>query len=834
MPAAVLHAVLAQSWRRPGSQLLVGLVVTVATAFAAACLVLTDSARETIVRELAGTPAEVALVVLPAAPGEGEEPEEPAGVPTGVVERVIGTPGVAAVAPFGSGTVLASLAGAPGDGEPWTVVMAAEGPLSRYPVIAGRLPAGPEDAAVSEETARRVGLQPGGVVSLVGVDGAVAEFTVSGVVGVRLQALNTVLLAPASAARMTGADPTQLDVLPAPGVDVADLGARLAGAVGRNMVVRDAADIRDQELGGAFGAVQGAFAALAVFGATAVLAAVLTTSCVFGIMTGRQRRTVVLLRRVGAGRGQVLRALLVDAALTGLLAGVLGTALSFALVEAVRTGVRIGLGEEMPRPELPGAVLLACVGAAVLTTLLSAVGPAVRVSGERPAAASTASARTRPVLGRVLRLTAAGVLAAGSAQLSLIGAAAVDQLQSLALVAAAGVVAFGAVLVAGPVLLPALAWLLGLLLVAVTGLPGRLAMRSVLRAPHRASTTAAALVLSGLLLSVVLIGLQSMSTSAEHRIAAQFPATVLAVSTGQRPLPDDLVPRIAQLPEVVSVAAVHSASMEIDDAEDALTMTAVDPAAFPPLLDGAVDAGSLADLVPGTVALDRLQAARWRVGVGLPVTFSVPGAPVELRVVAVYRSSGVLGAVTVHPDDLPRVVSGEQGVRQVLVAPAAAVGADALRSAVAGVVGADPDVLVRVPADVRTELDGAVRLTRSVALGLVAATVLIAVCGVAVALALAVRERHRESTTLRALGLTPRQVVATLGMESALLGLAGVVVGTGLGLVFGVLSAGALREPALVPVDDLLTGAAVLVAVAVLSGVLPALRVVRRRPLPAD
>lgn len=829
MPAAVLRAVLVQSWRRPGRQLLVGLVVTVATAFAAASLMLTDSARATIIRELAGTPGPAALVVSPLPPPAGSD--EVPGVPSGVQQRVLDTPGVAAVAPVGSGRVLVSMPGVPGDGEPWTALTALDGPLSRHPVVAGRLPGEPRDAAVSEETARRIGLRPGDPLSLVGADGTVDEFVVSGVARVRLQALNTVLLQPAVVARMTGLDPEQLDVLPAPGTDVADLGSRLAAAVGRGVAVRDAAVVRDAELGGAFGAVEGAFAALAVFGATAVLAAVLTTSCAFAVVIGRQRHTVVLLRRVGAGRGQVLRALLADAALTGLVAGVLGAALSLGLVQLVRLAVGAWLGEDLPQAPVPVWALGACTAGAVLTTLLAAVGPAVRVSGERPAA--TSANPSHPVVGRVLRLVATGVLGAASVQLSLLALPVTDQLQALAMVAGAGVLAFAAALAAGPVLLPMVAWLLGIVLVAVTGLSGRLALRSVLRAPRRASTTAAALVLTSLLLSVVLIGLESTSTSADDRIAAQFPATVLAVSTGRRPLPDDLERRIAELPEAGAVAAVRTASMAVDGDADGLTMTSVDPAAFPPLLEGAVDAGSLAALGPGTVALDRVQAARWRVGLGDPVTFAVPGEPVELRVVAVYRSSGVLSPVTVHPEDLPRIVAGASDVRQVLVAPAAAVGADALRAAVAGAVGPDPDVLVRVPADLRTELAGAVQLIRMVALGLVGATGLIAVCGVAVALSLAVRERHRESTTLRALGLTPGQVVATLGMETALLGLAGVVVGTGLGLVFGVLSAGALREPALVPVEQVLTGAGVLVLVAAVAGVLPAVTVARRRPLPS-
>jgi putative ABC transport system permease protein len=101
-----------------------------------------------------------------------------------------------------------------------------------------------------------------------------------------------------------------------------------------------------------------------------------------------------------------------------------------------------------------------------------------------------------------------------------------------------------------------------------------------------------------------------------------------------------------------------------------------------------------------------------------------------------------------------------------------------------------------------------------------------------VALALAIRERHRESTTLRALGLTPAQTVASIGVESTLLGLAGVVVGTGLGLLLGVLAVRLLQERPVVPASTLALCAAALVLVAGLAGTLPAMAVVRRRPVP--
>jgi putative ABC transport system permease protein len=833
---AVLGAVLAESWRRPGRQLLIGLVVAVATAFAVASLMLTDSARSAIVAELAGTPQSAALVVT--APGgaqgagtAGGAGRAGAGVPAEVQDQVRATQGVTQVAPFGAGGVAFSAPGAAGDGEPWTAMTAVDGPLARFPLIAGRLPTGANEAAVSEESARRHNLQPGGTLTLVGQDGAPTAFTVTGIATVRLQAVDTALLRPDVVARMTGAAPAQLDVLLAPGASPTDVEQRLAQVVGGAGVVSDGTTVRAAELSSAFGSLEAIFAALAVFGGTAVLAAALTTSCTYATVAEGRRRTVVLLRRVGAGRGQVLRALLVDAGSIGLTAGLAGVLLALGIVAVVRAGALSLVGQELPAPATSGWLLVAAVVGAVLVTLGAAIGTVLQTSGERPAAADSDGIPEQRTRWRLVRLVAGAVVGAGAVLAGLAAARDADPTTALALVAGSGVLAFGAVIAAGPVLLPLVAWLLGTLASPVIGLAGRLAVRSTRNAPGRASTTAAALVLASLLLSVVLVGLESMSTSVQDRIAAKFPAPVMAVSSTNATLPADLPQRIADLPETGHVVGIKQGVLQADNTE--LTVSAVDPTAFPALAEGATDAGSLDDLVPGTVALDRAQAAAFGVGVGDPLDFTARGATTELRVVAVYRSSGVLGPITVSPDDLDKVVPGSKPpLREILISPDGPTDVETLRTAVADATAGDRGVVVQVPADLRDELDGTMALTRTVALGLIAATVLVAVCGVAVALALAIRERHGESTTLRALGMTPAQTVASIGVESTLLGLAGVLIGTGLGLLIGVLAVQVLQERPVVPAATLATSALALVLVAALSGTLPALGVARRRPLP--
>ncbi len=832
MRTAVLRAVVTQSWDRPARQLLVGLVVLVATAFAAASVMLTDAAGATIVRALAGTPQAAAVIVQAIASTDTTpDPTQPAPpLPAGAEQKVRATPGVGAVAAYESGTVAVSRPGAPGDGEIWTAVAAVDGPLGRFPAVSGTVPAQPNEVGISEEAARRTGLKVGDGLALIGAGGETDNLVVSGVLSARAQALSTVMVAPAVVTQLTGAGPIQLDVEPAPGVTAADLQIALGTALGDAVQVRSAAEGRSAELGATFGGgLTAIFAVLAVFGLTAAVAAALTTFCVFGIVAKRQQRSVLLLRGVGATRGQVLRALLVNAAMTGLAAGVLGLALSLGLVQLVRVAIRASVGEQLAAAGLTVPMIVWCLVGAVVTTLVAAVGPAVRVSGQRPAAVTAPEVAYRQVGRRIQRMAAAAALGAASATACSLVVTEVDQQRALILVVLGGVLAFGAVLAAGPVLLPRIAWLVGMVLTPLSRLPGRIAVRSALRAPHRASIMAATLVLASLLLSVVLVGLQSMSNSVQDRIASRFPADVLTLAS-EAPLPADLGARVDQLPESGTVAPIQSATMSGGDGKQ-VAFSAVDPKTFPRLLAGSVDAGSLADLVPGTVALDRAQAAAWQVGVSSPLTFAAPGGPIELKVVAVYRSSGVLQPVTVHPQDLPRIAADAAGVRAVLADPAPGVSVDALRGAVAKLVGPDPAVQVLAPADFRAELQRTVTLVRMVAFGLVGATVLVALVGVAVGLALSIRERHRESTTLRALGLTRGQVVAAIGLESGLLGLAGVVVGTGLGLVFGALAVFALRERAVLPLDAVLLGSGALVLVAIVAGTLPALRAARSRPL---
>jgi len=126
----------------------------------------------------------------------------------------------------------------------------------------------------------------------------------------------------------------------------------------------------------------------------------------------------------------------------------------------------------------------------------------------------------------------------------------------------------------------------------------------------------------------------------------------------------------------------------------------------------------------------------------------------------------------------------------------------------------------------------------AVVIGLLAVAVLIALIGVANTLSLSVIERRRESATLRALGLTRRQLRATLAIEGMLISGVGAVLGAVLGTLYGWAGAatvlGVIGEVRLdIPWRDLALVVVVALAAGLLASVLPGRAAARTSPVAA-
>jgi putative ABC transport system permease protein len=103
-----------------------------------------------------------------------------------------------------------------------------------------------------------------------------------------------------------------------------------------------------------------------------------------------------------------------------------------------------------------------------------------------------------------------------------------------------------------------------------------------------------------------------------------------------------------------------------------------------------------------------------------------------------------------------------------------------------------PDVQITGGVQAREQIQQVLNIVLMVVIGLLAASVLVAIVGISNTLSLSVLERTRESALLRALGLTRPQLRGMFGVEAMVLAGVGVLLGIVLGVGYGLAGSFAL------------------------------------------
>jgi putative ABC transport system permease protein len=545
---AAAGALLSGVRRRPGRLLLTGVAITVATVFAAGTLLLSETLRGYLAARTQVTPVAAAAVVHPG----GSLAADP-----GLVAAVAGVPGVDTA--IGHWTAVLPVAGG---GPPTTWQLQSDpmtGPLSRLgPPTAGRLPTGPDQVLVGAATAERTGVRPGAALTVTPAAGPPRTVTVTGVVRVPLEGLDLLVGLP-DAVGALGGELDQVDVLADAGTAPAALVERIGPAIGDPDAVRTGAQQRVAEAENASETVSDVLIGVGIFVGLAMVAAAVVVASTFRILLTQRRTQFALLRCVGARRGQVLRAVLLEALVTGLVAGALGVAVAvlagYGLVAALAaTGTADAPALVVSWPGMAGCLLLA-----VLSTVLAAVGPALAAARIPPLAAlRAAGAGESGAPPAVRRLVLAGLLVAIAVAAG-VGAFALSGPQTggpaLLLLAGSGLVAFAALLAAGPLLVRALAATLGRAVSALGGAPGRLATANAGQVPRRTAATISVLALGVGLTSALLVALSSTEGYARAEIADRFPAEIVVAT----PDAAALAGRLGADPAVVVVPVGDSA-----------------------------------------------------------------------------------------------------------------------------------------------------------------------------------------------------------------------------------------------------------------------------------
>jgi putative ABC transport system permease protein len=684
----------------------------------------------------------------------------------------------------------------------------------------GREPRTTTEIAVPDRLAARHGLTPGSTLTASTADGHRIALTMTGTLHTQGSFGLNPMLASAAAGRAWSPDSgyDELRVSARGGVTPDALVAHVSKALGKGYRVMTAAAVIERQVAqythgiDVLGGVFGLFAVVALFVAGLVIANT------FAIVLAQRARELALLRCVGASRPQVFGSVLAEAALVGLVASAIGVATG-VLVTAAGLALARRFGSNIPavgvHPDL--LALLAPFVIGTVTTVLAAVVPARRATRVAPLAALRPVADTG-VASRagVARLAIGALLLAGGGALLVAG----TRSHAIEFGAAGGFVSFLGVLALGTALVPVVIRLLGAVPARFAGPPARLAVANAVRNPRRTSAATSALLVGVTLIVMTCTGIASAQRTFDTAMDLRYPVDLIV--RGDGPLPAGTAAKVAAVRGVTTTTEVRGGTARVRGEE--VPVLGVDPAAARTV----VRTGRIDGLAPGTAIVEpRLFGRLAPAGV---LTLTSGGRTVRLRAVAV--------------DHLEPVVLAMSDLRALVpAAPVTAVWVDAADGADASDVTYDVGQAAGVEPDGGlAERDGytqAFRVLLLVALGLLAVSVLIALVGVGNTLSLSVIERTRENALLRALGLSRGRLRVLLAAESLLMATVALVLGTGLGVLYGwagtatVMGGEALELVYAVPAAQLAAVAAAAVLAGLLASVLPARRAVRVAPAAA-
>ncbi|KRE37015.1 hypothetical protein ASG73_11935 [Janibacter sp. Soil728] len=802
-----------------------GLAVVLGIAFIAATLVLTGTMSSSIRQAVAGQYEPYQSVVV----AEATDTE----IPSGVADQVAAVKGVTAVDPVRTGAGLLRTA----TGESYAMITT-ESAITSHPVLEGRAPRAPTEIALSRTVAAGSQLEVGDTVPVTAASGESAEpvrATVVGIVDVADDpryggGTPAVFATPEGVTGFTGAKGWE-EIAVVAATDEAATTAAIRSALetkGADVTVLTATEHADNTVTEFTGGTDFLAVFFLAFAVIALFVSAIVIANTFAILLARRARETAMLRAVGATRGQVIRSALAESLVVGVVFSVMGVLVGIAMAWGLtRAGASLA-GDALPDLvfTVPVRAVIVPLVVGVVVVLVAALRPVVRSSRVAPLAALRPDAaitgrsrggRLRIALGLVL-------IAAGAAALVLSGS-----LPSVAVGVVGGLVSFTGVIMAGSVLVPWAARAVGLFAARPFGPAGRLAIDNAVRNPARAAATASALLVGVTLVTMTAVGAATTRTALTDFINAQYPVDVVVAGTS---IPDATAAAIRSTEGVAATTTLTGSSVSaswgassarpmLTAVSDGLRDVVRDPAAMPTVPDGTVvvsdEAAGSAGIHTGDEVILQGPDGRTRVRAQVEGGFDTGWLVTAATLAEVDRQPATTALFA-------RVADGADATATL----------DGVTELAAGI----DEGQVGGAAPVRAANMQALDIALAVVLALLAISVVIAVVGIANTLSLSVIERTRESALLRALGLTRGQLRAMLAIEAVLLSLVGVVLGTALGVAYGLAGVRSLFgehmtvSPTL-PWGQLTAVALVAIIAGLLASVLPARRAARVSPAQA-
>lgn len=615
------------------------------------------------------------------------------------------------------------------------------------------------------------------------------------------------------------------------------------------------------------------------FGILAMLVAALVIANTFQVLVAQRRRTLALLRTIGANKGQLYVSVLFEAGLLGLIASMLGVGLGIGLMAALcQSGLMKATGMTM-RLVLSWPAFVVPIAFGVVMTVIASLGSARSATAVTPLEAlrpieltdTRRAGKIRAILAGLLVLVGIGLAAFSAWQMNekIAGHDSLaDKQYPMVLLAAIA----GCALIFLGLVLSAAFWLPVLMrgvgaLVAFAGPSAKVAHANIQKNPRRVAATGAALLIGVTLVSTIATGAASAKQTMNEALTTRYSVDMIAAGADMTSKQADEVAKIKGIKDSI-YAPTRMMSMKDANGKDLnVLIVGVDGV---DALRKVVRADLSGVTISGdSVLMPKYSAATGKdIPLGKSVTFTsdVSGSQTGTADAAASdtendggQSDGVQ-TLTLAPQkvDYRRISANYAAVAFVdaghftngdvkanghimlmrIDAESAGTTLNDIFTNVQNAFSASADIDVSGPVAERTQWETMINGMMALLVGLIAVAVLIALVGVANTLSLSVIERTRESATLRAIGMTRGQLRRSLAVEALLLSLVSGVVGVVLGTLFGWLGSYmvfSLYGDTVFPFEWTTNGAVLGVAAlaALLASVAPARRAVKTPPVEA-
>jgi putative ABC transport system permease protein len=570
------------------------------------------------------------------------------------------------------------------------------------------------------------------------------------------------------------------------------------------------------------------------FGAIALFVGAFVIFNTLSITVAQRTREFATLRTLGASRRQVMRTVVTEGLVIGLLASVLGLFAGLGLARLLSA-----IGGELPEAGMVFSLRTVLVSLALGTvvTLLASVTPALRATRVPPIAAVREGSTLPPSrFAAHSRKTALVVIAASVAAICVGIFASGLNTMAVVLLLGIGVVAlFVGVALAAPHMVKPLTRLVGLPARRSGGVAGDLASANSVRNPSRTASTAAALMIGLTLVTVVAVLGAGLRSTVESAVTDQVNAPYIVDGNDGAPF------EAAEGDALARVRGVSTAShVRIDKAlvaGEERDVTGVDPATIARFYnfdwtdgsDAAVrQLASDGALVTQTYADDQ--------DVRLGERLSIQTASGDKRAVVVRgiydppEIEQMLGSVTIGQQAFDEVFPQPKNKFTFLDA-----GPDAKRALT--VAAADfSDAAVHTGAAFASDYTEGFASFLNFLYVLLAFSIVVSLFGMVNTLVLTVFERTRELGMLRTIGMTRRQARRMIRHESVITALIGAALGLPLGVFLAMLVTQALSRYDIaisIPLPELVAFTVVAILAGLGAAIMPARRASRLNVLDA-